>query len=82
MIMKNLLKLEELALMVLGIFMFGLLGYQWWWLPVLILTPDVSMLGYLLGAKIGAMSYNLFHHRGFAVLLYFVGIYFMLSIHV
>ena len=45
--MKNLLKLEELALMILGIFMFGLLGYQWWWLPVLILTPDISMLGYI-----------------------------------
>jgi len=78
--MRNLLKLEEFALMVLGIFMFGLLGYQWWWLPVLILTPDISMLGYLLGSKIGAVCYNIFHHRGFAVLLYFVGIYFMLPI--
>lgn len=75
--MKNLLKLEELALMGLGIFMFGLLGYPWWWLPVLILVPDSSMIGYLFGSKVGAICYNLAHHRTMAVLLYFVGIYFM-----
>jgi hypothetical protein len=78
--MKNILKLEEVALMGLGIFMFGLLGYQWWLLPVLILTPDVSMLGYLLGSKIGARCYNIAHHRAVAILLYFVGAYFMLPI--
>ena len=78
--MKNVLKLEEVALMGLGIFMFGLLGYQWWWLPVLILIPDISMLGYLLGAKIGALCYNIAHHRAVAILLYFVGAYFMLPI--
>ena len=78
--MKNVLKLEEVALMGLGIFMFGLLGYQWWWLPVLILTPDVSMLGCLLGSKIGALCYNIVHHRAVAILLYFVGAYFMLPI--
>jgi hypothetical protein len=78
--MKNVLKLEEVALMGLGIFMFGLLGYQWWWLPVLILTPDISMLGYLFGSKFGALCYNIVHHRAVAILLYFVGAYFMLPI--
>jgi len=78
--MKNALKLEEFALMGLGIFMFGLLGYQWWWLPVLILTPDISMLGYLAGPKIGALCYNIVHNRAVAILLYFVGAYFMLPI--
>lgn len=78
--MKNVLKLEEVALMGLGIFMFGLLGYKWWLLPVLILTPDISMLGYVVNSKIGAICYNIAHHRGVAILLYFVGIYFMLPI--
>ena len=75
--MKNVLKLEEVALMALGIFMFGLLGYKWWLLPALILVPDISMLGYLAGSKIGAYCYNLAHHRGIAILLYFVGIQMM-----
>lgn len=78
--MKNLLKLEEVTLMALGIFMFGLLGYSWWWLPALILVPDISMAGYLFGPKVGAVCYNFAHHRGVAVLLYFVGIYFLLPI--
>ena len=74
--MKNLLKLEELSLLVLGVFMFGLLGYQWWWFPVLLLTPDLGMLGYIINNKIGALLYNLFHHRGVAIALYFFGMYF------
>ena len=73
--MKVLVKFEELMMFVLGIFMFGLLGYQWWWFLVLILAPDIGMLGYVLGDKIGAFTYNLFHHKGLAILLYFVGLY-------
>ena len=75
--MKNLLILEEAALMALGIFMFGLFGFQWWLLPVLILLPDISMIGYLAGPKVGAYLYNIAHHKGIAIVLYFVGIQFM-----
>ena len=74
--MKVLLKVEELMMFVLGIFMFGLLGYQWWWFLALILVPDIGMLGYLFSSKIGAITYNLFHHKGLAILLYFLGMYF------
>jgi len=38
-------------------------------------VPDFSILGYLLGNQKGAWIYNLFHHRGFALLLYAVGVY-------
>jgi hypothetical protein len=31
--------------------------------------------GYAFGNKVGAVAYNLFHHRGIAVLVYLVGIY-------
>jgi len=78
--MKVLLKVEELMMFVLGIFMFGLLGYQWWWFLVLILVPDIGMFGYLFSGKIGAITYNLFHHKGLAILLYFLGMYFSLPI--
>ena len=73
--MKTLIRLEELAMFVLGVFMFGLLGYEWWWFLVLVLVPDIGMLGYLFGDKIGAFAYNLFHHKGLAILLYFMGMY-------
>ena len=73
--MRNLLRLEELAMFVLGIFMYGLLGYPWWLFFVLLLTPDIGMLGYLMNAKVGAVGYNLFHHKAIAILLYFLGMY-------
>lgn len=74
--MKTVLKLEEFGLFIFGIYLFSLLNYQWWWFLALILAPDLSMLGYAINTKIGAFCYNLFHHRGIAVLLYILGIYF------
>lgn len=47
---------------------------------VLILLPDIGMLGYLGGNKIGAFSYNLFHHKGIAIVIYLLGLYLVLPI--
>ena len=60
---------------VLGIYLFSLLDYQWWWFLVLILTPDIGMIGYLFGNKVGAAVYNIFHHKGIAVIAFLLGIY-------
>jgi hypothetical protein len=73
--MKTIIKLEELALFLLGIYLFNQLDYTYGWFLALILAPDIGMLGYLFGNKIGAWSYNIFHHRGLAILIYFVGKY-------
>ena len=71
--MKNLIKLEELTMFLFSIYLFSLLDYDWWVYPALILTPDIGMLGYLINAKMGATTYNLFHHKGIAVLVVFCG---------
>src|SRR3970282_2579082 len=71
--MKNLLRLEELFLALLSIYLFAGLDYGWWWCLVLLLAPDLGMLGYLAGPRVGAISYNLAHHKGLAVLLFVVG---------
>ena len=73
--MKIVIKLEEAGLFILGIYLFSLLNYQWWWFLVLILAPDFSMLGYAFNNKTGAFMYNIFHHRGIAVLIYLTGCY-------
>ncbi|WP_298473876.1 DUF4260 domain-containing protein [uncultured Maribacter sp.] len=78
--MKNSIKIEEFCMLGLGIFMFSILGYSWWLFLVLFLTPDIGMLGYLVNSKIGAITYNLLHHKGIAILLYFIGIYFELPL--
>ncbi|MBK9247259.1 MAG: DUF4260 domain-containing protein [Ignavibacteria bacterium] len=76
--MKLLLQLEELALFALGVVFFSTLGYSWWTFLGLILAPDIGMLGYLVNSKVGAVSYNLLHHRGIAIVVGLLG--FSLSI--
>ena len=73
--MKNILKLEEIALFALSIYLFSLLNFDWWWYLVLFFLPDVSFVGYALNPKVGALAYNILHHKGIMMLLYLVGIY-------
>ena len=77
--MKTTLKLEELAMFLLGIFAFSFLNFHLSTFLLLLFLPDLSMLGYLGGNKMGAFFYNLFHHKGLAVLVYILGVY--LDIH-
>ncbi len=71
--MKNLLKLEEFMLFALSIYLFTKLNYAWWWYPLLFFTPDVSMLGYLGGTRLGAVIYDIVHHRALSIGIYILG---------
>ncbi|MBS1667813.1 MAG: DUF4260 domain-containing protein [Bacteroidetes bacterium] len=71
--MKTTIQLEELGMLILSIFLFSQLHFAWWWFLVWILAPDISMLGYALNNKIGAISYNLFHHKAVAIMVYIFG---------
>jgi hypothetical protein len=71
--MKATLKLEEFFLFGLSLLLFARLEYAWWLYPALLLVPDLSMLGYLGGARLGAVVYNVVHHRALAVALYLAG---------
>lgn len=78
--MKSVLKLEELLQFALGIYLFSTLSYTWWWFLVLILLPDIGMLGYLINTKTGALTYNVFHHKGLAILIFLAGVYFEIEV--
>ena len=71
--MKNLLRLEEFGLVLLAVFLFRSLNIGWWWFALLLLAPDLSMVGYLAGPRAGAFTYNLFHHKAVAVTAYVLG---------
>jgi len=73
--MKSSLKIEELIMFLLGIFMVTNLSISWWWFIGLFFAPDIGMLGYLFNSKIGAFAYNLFHHKGVALIFYFIGVF-------
>lgn len=67
--MKTILNLEEWGIFLLCIFLFSRLPFAWWWFPALLLLPDIGMLGYLVNPKIGALTYNLLHHRAIAAII-------------
>jgi hypothetical protein len=68
-----LLRLEDAALAVLAAFLFVATGLPWWWLIVLFLVPDLSIVAYVLGPCAGSVAYNVIHHRGLAVVVYLAG---------
>ena len=70
---NTLIKLEEIALVILAFHLFLALDYAWWWFPILFFVPDISLLGYLLNQKLGANIYNVVHHKALAVLFYLLG---------
>jgi hypothetical protein len=75
--MKNILKMEEVAMTVLAIYLLSEynLGLSLWLWIILFFAPDIGMLGYLVNTKAGAFTYNLFHHKGLAILLAAAGYY-------
>lgn len=78
--MRSLLRGEEIVMFFLGVYLFSLLDYGWWWFFGLLLAPDLGMLGYLMGNRMGAIGYNLFHHKGSALAIYLIGIYLSLPL--
>ena len=73
--MKRIIQLEELAMFLLSTYLFTQLHFAWWWYLVLILTPDIGMIGYASGNKAGAITYNVFHHKAVALAVYVFGLY-------
>ncbi len=73
--MKNILKLEELAMFAICVYGLHLLNAPWWCYLLIVFGPDISMIGYVAGSQAGAGLYNLFHHKGFAILIYGFGLY-------
>jgi hypothetical protein len=58
---RLLLRAEGAAALAAGVYAYAQLGAGWGMFAALFLVPDLSMLGYLAGARIGAHSYNVAH---------------------
>ena len=71
--MKSILKFEEFAMFLFGMWLFGLLNLSWWWFAGFFFVPDVGMIGYTLNSRTGAFTYNLFHHKGLAIVIGLTG---------
>lgn len=58
---KLLLHVEGSVILILSIYFYSQTNASWWMFLLLLFVPDVSMIGYLRGNRIGAYCYNLFH---------------------
>jgi hypothetical protein len=67
--MKNLLRLEELAQFLACSITMALIDAPWWTFVLLLIGPDIGMLGYMVSARMGALTYNILHHKALAVLV-------------
>ncbi len=72
---KNLLHLEGAAICAACLYLlFFQLHTTWWLLPVFILGPDASMIGYALNPRVGAILYNLAHTFTLAIPVALLGL--------
>jgi hypothetical protein len=69
-----LLRLEAAALLAASLFAYAHLGTGWGLFAALLLFPDLSLLGYLAGARVGAFAYNAAHSSVGPALLAALGI--------
>lgn len=70
---RKLLHLEGLAVFIASLYFYNLTQGNWWMFILLVLTPDISMIGYLKNKRLGASIYNIFHTYTLAILLLFIG---------
>jgi hypothetical protein len=68
------LRLENAAIALFCVWGYAQLGGTWWLFVGLFLLPDLSMVGYLLGNRMGATSYNLFHTHSLPIGLFVLGV--------
>ncbi len=57
-----------------GIALAGLVGPGDWWVWLMLLAPDLAMLGYLAGPRAGAAIYNAAHIYGAGLILALLGV--------
>lgn len=69
-----LLRIEWIVVAVAAIFGFSLAGGSWKLFLLLILVPDLTMLGYLAGPRVGALAYNALHVLVWPAVLIMAGV--------
>lgn len=58
---RLLLRIEGASLFACALVGYAWVGQSWWLVAALILLPDLSMVAYLAGPRMGAASYNAAH---------------------
>jgi len=62
-------RFESITIAVFAIVLYANLDASWWLFGALILTPDVSLLAYLISVKVGSKIYNIFHNYSLPLII-------------
>ncbi len=68
------IRLEYAAATIFSLIAYISLQGPWWLFAALFLVPDLSMLGYLAGPRVGANAYNIVHTSVLPLALIVIGI--------
>lgn len=71
---RLLLRLEGLATFIVAVAVYRQFGQSWWLFALLFLAPDLAMLGYLAGPRVGSVAYNIAHFYLLPLLLAAIGL--------
>ncbi|MDG5472011.1 DUF4260 domain-containing protein [Jeotgalibacillus sp. ET6] len=71
---KILLNAEGFAGLALSLYIYGFYQFSWILFVLLLYSPDVSMIGYVINQKLGAILYNVFHTYVLSIACVFCGL--------
>lgn len=61
-VMKRIVSIEYLlAALIVVVFYLFVGGFAWYWIPILFIAFDISMIGYAINNRTGAITYNIGH---------------------
>ena|SRR5699024_6581893 len=72
---KVFLHIEGLAVLLVCLYFYQWLNFSWILFIILLFTPDLAALGYLIHVKIGAILYNIVHTYTFSLIIVMIGFY-------
>ncbi|MCP8615881.1 DUF4260 domain-containing protein [Salirhabdus salicampi] len=72
---KALLHMEGLAVLLVSVYFYASLNFSWLLFIVLFFIPDVSMVGYGISKKFGALTYNIFHTYTVPTIFILMGVF-------
>jgi hypothetical protein len=72
---RLMLRLESFAVFAVALAFYAHSNFSLWAFAMLFLTPDLSMLAYLAGPRVGAPAYNLAHSGALALALIVIGFF-------
>ena len=69
------IRVEWMLVAAVAVAFYALIDGSWALFALLLLAPDLSMLGYLAGPRVGAVAYNAFHILAWPAILLLAGFY-------